>query len=120
MDPKLRQQLGDMLREEFKHHMHAGMVCARCGAQNRPLATHVGVFLSGNPGVDPQSWVPQATSYAPERGGVALCDRCAPPCRKCQQPVLNRAMVNWLKSLPGFSPANGFCQKHIRVLGFTI
>lgn len=120
MDSKLLQQLGDGLREEFKHHIRAGMACAKCGAQDRPLAAHVGVFINGNPGINQRSWVPQATSYAPARGGPTICDRCAPPCKKCQLPILQGATVKWLKSFPGFRPANGFCKEHVRILGFTI
>ena len=116
---KLRQNLGSALREESKHHEPDGRVCAKCGAEDRPLATHVSTFLDGNPGVDPRSWVPQATSYAPDRGGIALCNKCAPPCRKCQQPVLAGATRKWLKSQPGFKLANGYCSEHIRILGLT-
>lgn len=120
MDPKLRQQMGEMLHEEFKHHTLAGLVCAKCGAENRPLATHVATSLEGNPGLDPRAWVPQRTSYAPDRGGLALCDKCAPPCRKCQLPVVEGAIARWLKGIPAFKPANGICTKHFRILGFTI
>jgi len=116
----LREQLGAALKEEFKHHESRGRVCAKCGADERRLATHVAVFLDGNPGVDPRSWVPQATSYAPARGGVAVCDGCAPPCRKCEQPVLAGATKKWLISLPGYGPANGYCSEHFRILGLTL
>lgn len=119
MDENLRQQLGNALREEFKHRPREGKVCAKCGAEGRPLAANVAVFLDGNPGLDARSWVPQSVSYAPARGGIAVCDRCAPPCKKCQLPVLEGACAKWLKSIPGFKPANGFCTEHMRILGFT-
>lgn len=115
----LRRELGSALRKEFEHHEPNGGVCAKCGAEDRPLAVHICTFLNGNPGVNPRSWVPQATSYAPDRGSIALCNKCAPPCRKCQQPILAGATKKWLMSQPGFTPANGYCSKHIRFLGFT-
>lgn len=119
MNENLRQQLGDALRQEFKHRPRNGVVCAKCGAEGRPLAAHVAVFLNGNPGLEQRSWVPQATSYAPDRGAPALCDRCAPPCAKCGQPYLDRATAKWLTALPGFKPANGYCKDHIKIFGFT-
>jgi len=98
VDPRLRQQIRESLREEFKHHALSAVVCPKCGADARPLATHIAVSLNGSPGINPRSWVQQATSYAPDRGGLALCDKCVPPCRKCQLPVVEGATARWLRS----------------------
>lgn len=119
MNESIRKQLGDALRAEFKHCLRKGLVCAKCGTEGRPLAAHVAVFLNGNPGVDSRSWVPQSVSYAPARGGIAVCDLCAPPCKKCELPVLEGKIAKWLTGLPGFTPANGHCTEHMRILGFT-
>jgi len=119
MTDNWRSRVREILLAESKHQDRPGHSCARCGATGKGLANSIAIFVEGNPGYPPTTWLALPTSYAPNRGALLICTDCAPPCKKCQQPVIAGKTKKWLVALPKVFIARGYCREHAHILGFT-
>jgi len=114
----LQDTIGGQLRESYKHREESGVICARCGAEAKPLAFHA---LEKNFDADvklPRGAVPMSVSRGRVRTSFPLCSTCAPPCRKCALPRLTDRALEYGHAL-GATVGLGVCE-HVQLRSFMM
>ena len=81
-----RAVLAKRLHEATLHKQHDDLYCAICGKKGGNLALSVIKYTQDRNAPFPQYFVPQSASGGIVRGCFPVCDRCAPPCKKCNLP----------------------------------
>lgn len=108
------------LFEAYKHKKLEGFICIVCGAKNRKLALHVIEFYHSDSVATPKCFVQMSHSRGTLRGSVPICDKCCPPCSRCNLPIVTTYYKKIIKALSekfsniSFSFGNGIC-KHIHI-----
>ncbi len=111
MNSNIRQALRNALLESYKHKAAPGTKCVICGIENSKYAFHVIEFAQYSQGghVD---------------GSYPICEKCAPPCKKCSLPVQSKLVIQFFKKLQGQNSESvsihwgvGVCSEHISLFG---
>jgi len=113
MNSNFRQTLRDSLIQSYKHRESPGTICAICGTKDSRYAFHVieySEYAAGNH-MD---------------GSYAICEKCAPPCKKCGLPIQTKIVIEFYKQQTSQNQQShhlhwgvGVCDKHIRIFGIT-
>ena len=82
-----------------KHSVIEGSSCAKCG-ENRPIALYAIRCVHGLNVRSPEGFM-RITSLDKTviNGAFPLCDRCAPPCKKCGLPVMTKSAISFFQLL---------------------
>lgn len=99
MDENLRRELAKGIDEAHRHRFVEGARCAICGAEDVKVALHVIKFAAGKGEAVPDGAIPQSESFGTVRGGFPICERCAPPCPKCNLPVVKKPVKEYFESV---------------------
>lgn len=115
-----RESMANMLHDSYIHKQHDDLYCAVCGKKGGKLALHVIEYSQDQYKPLPQYFVPMSASRGIIRGSFAVCDECAPPCKRCKLPIYTDKITNFFneksKELQGNGSlrcGNGICQ-HIQ------
>lgn len=113
MNADQRAVLSNMLKESYKHRGAKDTKCAICGKKNGKFAFHVIEFsiYEQNGHLD---------------GSYPLCEVCAPPCKKCGIPQINKKVKSFFAKINAEKKPNesirwgvGICTEHISLFGIT-
>jgi hypothetical protein len=108
------------LEESYRHRSVEGERCALCRSLEVPLAMHVIEFAQ--PEDEPlllETMIPMSRSRGSVRGSLGLCEICAPPCGRCQLPIVSKNVLDFLAKLDALRPnsrdyyfglGNGVCE----------
>lgn len=114
MDFDFRKELREALLESYQHRAEPGTKCAMCGVENGRYAFHVIEFA-------------QYTPRGHIDGSFPLCEKCAPPCKKCKMPIRTSSVIKFYKKrlAENFKSLSihwgvGVCEMHMHILGITI
>ena len=124
MDSDWRGTIANALNESYKHRELRDVACALCGSRSKPLALHVISYAQDETAPLPPGFVPQSASRGTIRGAFPVCSTCAPPCAKCQLPIVTASVKAGFQRLYDTldsedSPVmwgNGRCE-HLRLFG---
>lgn len=109
------------LIEAYKHKHLEEFRCVVCGAKKVKFALHVIEFYHHDSISTPACLVKMSHSRETMRGSVPICEKCCPPCRKCDLPIattfFNKVVQELKQAYPSvtFVIGNGIC-KHIHVI----
>ena len=113
MKSDFRQILRDSLTESYKHRESPGTICAICGTNRSRYAFHVIEYTESVVGglID---------------GSYPICEKCAPPCKKCGLPIQTKIVIDFYKQNTSQNRQShhlhwgvGVCTKHLRIFGIT-
>ena len=113
MNTDWRQAIRDGLLASYKHREAPGIKCAICGAEHSKYAFNVITYA-------------QSTPNGHIDGSFPICEKCAPPCKKCGLPVATKPVIQFYKRLKDQEAetisihwGTGICTKHMRIFGIT-
>jgi hypothetical protein len=117
-----RSGIREQLLKESEHKDMPGKSCTRCGKSGRPMAFHIFQCATTESVTPPVWFIPVSASGGTLRGRTPICDRCAPPCKKCRQPIPTKRVLSMksrlLAELPPGSVVlvgNGICKDHMHL-----
>jgi len=85
---RLRLELRANLIHSYKARSVVGVSCGLCRADDRPLAFNICDFYQGAP--EPRlPCVPLGENSIGRRWSLPVCTVCAPPCPKCELPIVS-------------------------------
>mgnify|MGYP003666428369 CR=1 FL=1 len=110
-----RSEIRKALLEDSKHRHTAPVHCACCGELSERVATEMLWYYS-----TPGESTPEFTYAQPMGSGdmcrvrFAICDKCAPDCKKCKQPKRSKKLKAYQSKVAkqiGRTPkGQGFCR----------
>lgn len=98
LSEKDRLNLAKGLKESFLHRYIENTPCAICGELNLKLATHVLQYAQAQNETLPDGFLPMSASGGTIRGCFPICEKCAPPCKRCNLPLPTRKVKEFFKT----------------------
>lgn len=92
-----RERFAKMLHDDYLHKQHDDLYCALCGKKGGKLALHVIEYTQDINEPLPKYFVPMSSSGGRIRGSFAVCDSCAPACKKCDLPIQTEKVMKFMK-----------------------
>lgn len=108
----LKSKIASQLKKDYMHRDAEKLHCSMCRISGVPLAFHVVEKLVADKSTFPDGFVPLAHSRGFYRGSFPLCAKCAPACKKCDLPIVTKAIDQFTKNKNAII-GNGFCRDHI-------
>ncbi len=98
LNEKDRLALVKSLKESFLHRYVEDIPCAICGRLDLKLATHVIQYAQPQNKSLPTGFLPMSASGGTIRDCFPICEKCAPPYKKCGLPLPTRKVKDFLKT----------------------
>jgi hypothetical protein len=117
-----RAGIREQLLKESEHQQMPGKTCTRCRKSGRPMAFQMFQCAMPEKATPPTWFVAVSASGGTLRGRTPICNRCAPACKKCRQPIPTKRVLSMkdrlLSELPPGSVVlvgNGICKDHMHL-----